>query len=839
MVFAGKQTDDGLWPGGGWALYRANADGSDPQVVQWTAGREDSALSPDGYRVAYSEPGSGALSVLDLRTGQTQVIYTGTCGCNLLPQWFPDGSRLVFDSDGPWTINADGSGLAPIGLDLPAGVDAPGDWFSVAPDGQRLTFSTYVDSGPHLYNRAVFISNVDGSGVRQITDPWTSYPGDVAFSRDGRRLAYLDSSGGSVRVVGTDGASDQLVASGLPWQDLEWTPDGALLVTHNDGHGGPTIIDRIATSGERLGSMISGFAWVGDPSFPQAVDRDAALAHRFRPILRFDTSESWRPVNVERFFDETFADGQEQTRHQLCPSYATPGAGCAPWRGALSPPSLMLNDEVVAPDAPDSSWPYIDVHGVGDEIDNFKSPRLAQCPHGSLNDCDEGINTAFYYHSSGPYPEADYRFFDYWAFYRYNKFDPGDHEADWENVVVAVPNESDPQDFAWVGMSAHGPVNRYLRSALHCDNDLSDYSCGTETLPSGKDRPVVFVANGSHANYPRRCDADLGGAATCPRIDLGTPVGEKGHDGERPWGANDDPSALEQMPDWARWRGWWGMLGGESHVRSPGLQPYFDRPFAAICTDKWAQDESCPGDGARGSMTDADGAQAAPEGDPCAAWNGPGVAATICDPPKLTAAMASGELGVKPGPVVNATGAIDGRFASSGGVTQIMGSTLDLGDTLTLDASLSADTELLVRFRDHETIRRARFAASDLPDGRRHAPRDASERAIGRTRPTERRGDTPSCSRDVAVSRSSRAAPFHPTAAISAVASDHANQAPLSRQRSFRARQSGVRPDLRASAWRRPARVDLSALAERERAGALPTDRWLPRSPAGTVVRAQ
>jgi hypothetical protein len=439
-----------------------------------------------------------------------------------------------------------------------------------------------------------------------------------------------------------------------------------------------------------------------------AYDPDPVTADRFRPIFAFDSGEKWRPLNVDRFLDETFEDAQEEARHQLCPDLSSPGDDCTTW-GTQDPPTLELDD--LAGGADETTWPYIDVHGEGDEPANFVSPRLASCDHGILYDCDHGADSGLYYHASGPYPEAGYRFFDYWAFYRYNKFDGGDHEADWEDVIVAVPDVADPQDFAWVGMSAHGPIYKYFRGTLACgDPDAEAGTCGTEEEHSAEQRVVVYPANGSHANYPDRCSAPLG-TASCQRHDGGSGsylVGEKGHDGDEPWGANDESSTLMPFPGWVRWRGWWGFKDGDSHVKSPGLQAPYDHPGSTICTE-WNTDDdlNCPA--GRGASADANA---------CAAWNGPGTTAAVCDPVALRQSMAAGTLGVNPGPPVTVAGAVDGTFASSGGVAQVPGDALAAGDALTVTSTLSPAAQLMVRVRDGKATKRLRFAAKDLPNGR-------------------------------------------------------------------------------------------------------------------------
>jgi WD40-like Beta Propeller Repeat len=705
------------------ALWTANPDGSGRRTVVTDA--DGGAIAPDmapaGDRIAfhswgtssdpntYVGPGLGIYAVPssgDVPRRLSPSWPQDAWSCDTDASWSPDGSRIAFQHGGPindvwdgwcdedlfsiWTMDSSGGSRQQ--------VVANGRGPEWSPNGQTLAF---------VRPDGIYTVNAQGGTATKLAQTWGNVLG-MKWSPDGSQIAYAAYVSPGYELVVLDAATGSETFYMQGGLEPTWSPDGSLLAYQT-----PDFQPMLkALDGSFTGPLpLPSRGYVRSMDWGQT-DLDLDLAGRFRPILRFDTSEPWRPLNVERFVDESFDDGQETPRHQLCSNLGSPGT-CANWATGLSPPSRMLDSQLVSPGTPESAWPYIDVHGVGDEVNNFVSPHLDTCEHGSLNDCDEGPNTAIYFHASGPYPEANYRFLDYWLFYRYNKFDGGDHEADWEDVVVAVPNEADPQDFAWVGMSAHGPVYRYLRGALHCDNDLTTQSCGPEGAPNGRDRVVVFPANGSHANYPQRCDADLGGSATCARHDGGSgtiPVGEKGHDGEKPWGANDDPDALVEMPAWARWVGWWGFKDNASHVKTPGLQPYFDEPFAAICTEMGSSDtENCP----------PSGFQAAAAGDPCPAWNGPGVVATICDPTQVNAAMKAGTLGVQPGPLTTVDGAIRGSYRSSGGVAQIPGSALRAGQRLTLGAKLAPSARLLVRVQRNGRIRRLHFAAKDLPTGRR------------------------------------------------------------------------------------------------------------------------
>ena len=168
-------------------------------------------VSPDGSKVAFGgwvgEPANDQIFVVDAATGEDLVQLT-SCPAALpncfssFPVWSPDGSKIAFShadgfdaNDNPlneqiWVANADGSGGHPITTG-PAPKDQVPDW---SPDGRKIVFSNgYAGSG------GIWTINVDGSGARQLTgctasDPTPCPRGDdwgTAWSPDGTKIVFL------------------------------------------------------------------------------------------------------------------------------------------------------------------------------------------------------------------------------------------------------------------------------------------------------------------------------------------------------------------------------------------------------------------------------------------------------------------------------------------------------------------------------------------------------------------------------------------------------------------------------------------------------------------------
>jgi hypothetical protein len=377
------------------------------------------------------------------------------------------------------------------------------------------------------------------------------------------------------------------------------------------------------------------------------------LAAEFRPRLLFDSRERWRPLDVAAYFREG---------RQACPAGTYP-TGCR----VLRKPQQLTGA-------------FIDLVVPGGQ---FGDPLTWRSPHGScragvLLDCDTNATaakhvTSVYYHAM---THGGYDYLDYWALYRYNNFwltswldwlgDPfvDEHENDWEGMYVAVPAaRKAATSFDFVGYAEHSGVFRYLPGSV---------TCGGAPCRGAARRVDDFVADGSQASYPSACRLRLTWFSfpkLCWQDFFGRP--EQGHDGSAPWGANNDPTALVPFPTASSWQAWGGNWNSQSYeVRSPGAQTRYTRP--------WCAPDACPPGGP--ATLHAPG-----EGDPCAGWNGAGVAAVVCDPAQVARALADGTLGHSAGaPRISGAGL---HTAYGNGIAQAMGAPLVPGQSIRITAS--------------------------------------------------------------------------------------------------------------------------------------------------------
>jgi Tol biopolymer transport system component len=215
----GMVVGSGGWSPDGKRFFGGGGDATDPSreglyTVRITDGRglvrlTDPGNPPADYAVGYSPDGSHALFIREVKP---------------------------YDHSGPmdvYVVGTDGEGLTRLN---PPGTTSGLDGQSWSPDGQQVAF---VASKGSFWedDRAVFVADVDGSGVHRIT-PWNvTYRAE--WSPDGQWIAYdFDPSEYGVDppdlfVVHPDGSEPTQVTSnedGKMSFAPTWSPDSRTLM---------------------------------------------------------------------------------------------------------------------------------------------------------------------------------------------------------------------------------------------------------------------------------------------------------------------------------------------------------------------------------------------------------------------------------------------------------------------------------------------------------------------------------------------------------------------------------------------------------------------------------
>jgi Vacuolar protein sorting-associated protein 62 len=428
-------------------------------------------------------------------------------------------------------------------------------------------------------------------------------------------------------------------------------------------------------------------------AFAPVEDREAGvIARRFRPRLMFDSGEQWRPQSIASLLAERGADGKPL--HEFC--IRSPGTA----DDCEAVGDIGQFEALVAENRALGSSTYLDIHGRGRS--DFTAPERSEaCRQSGLLDCDDQPGSAIYYHVTS----SNQRFYvDYWWFLRFNHFGLtncssggsgicDEHEGDWEGVTLVTAPE-DEHSLDYVVYAAHRGTFRYPAQQLERQGQ----------------RPVVYVASGSHASYPRACTAlivcsqpiAIAGLLDLPETDI---------DGRRAWARNDekcepggDGSCLLPLPgaepgqtSWTTWAGLWGETCGTrcrvEHPQapaSPGLQTRFQTPW---CSTQ------------EGSLTCDSAAQG------CSDWLGPLVAALACNPSAIARGLRTPEE-LPGGGLTLAVTAPDGArrrlSATTRGVVQALGPPLRPGSHVVV-GDVGASTEILLRARQGIRLLEARF----------------------------------------------------------------------------------------------------------------------------------
>jgi hypothetical protein len=112
-----------------------------------------------------------------------------------------------------------------------------------------------------------------------------------------------------------------------------------------------------------------------------------------------------------------------------------------------------------------------------------------------------------------------------------------DHVSDWEGMTVVVERSAGRARPIAVHYAQHESVVRYdwtaLRAQWDRDTTLADLFA---RLPDHAERPVVWIASGTHAGYARRCPK------SCRQV--AADLEERPHDGRLPWVGNDTAVCL-------------------------------------------------------------------------------------------------------------------------------------------------------------------------------------------------------------------------------------------------------------------------------------------------------
>jgi hypothetical protein len=283
--------------------------------------------------------------------------------------------------------------------------------------------------------------------IHLVTDP---APAGVAWSYSGVGQAFqLRASGSAKTVSGLADGTYRLVEAGASADQAQTLTS----LTCADPSGGTTVDLASGTATIALNSSETITCTFTHRALgPRPAANAVQLAKKYAPVLRLASGEHYHPLRLEDYLTK-----------------AVLRTGSPP-HGTLTQAQPTLFSLPVA-----STSTYLDVRGAEPNSQASRYPVIEQQLRLARP------RPTVYFHLA--YEPGQGRIaLEYWLFYLFNDF-YDQHEADWEGITVVLEDGtplgaaySQHQGRTWVAWSA------LAKTGLH---------------------PVVYVARGSHAEYPK------------------------------------------------------------------------------------------------------------------------------------------------------------------------------------------------------------------------------------------------------------------------------------------------------------------------------------------------
>ena len=189
------------------------------------AGAASSAVAvSSGFngKIAFASNRDGNFEIYTMDPdGTNELRITSSPGSDLSPSWSLNGTKIAFARDGEIYVMASrGQNVTKL-TSLQMNATDP----SWSPDGKSIVFSAITDGT----DRDIFVLDVPGKLIREITANNASNDFEPAWSPDGKRIAFTSGVNASefrIQVMNPDGSGRIVLSGNGSNLHPSWSPDG-------------------------------------------------------------------------------------------------------------------------------------------------------------------------------------------------------------------------------------------------------------------------------------------------------------------------------------------------------------------------------------------------------------------------------------------------------------------------------------------------------------------------------------------------------------------------------------------------------------------------------------
>jgi len=240
-----------------YGIYLMNPDGSNRIRLSGLdeIHHTQPAWSPERCRIAFTsftQDGDDDIYVMTA-DGKSIRRLTTDPARDMFPDWSPDGKQIVFVSyrnggiRNLFVMDADGSHQR----QLTTNPEEYSQWEQWSPTGDEIAF-TYNPKSDTPKGGKIFVINLDGSGLRQIT-PDAGHLGDLdsAWSPDGKKMYFISNRSSLTEIweINLDGSGLRQISdisSGISiTHSLRVSPDGKQIAFYGIGPEGTEYMQEI------------------------------------------------------------------------------------------------------------------------------------------------------------------------------------------------------------------------------------------------------------------------------------------------------------------------------------------------------------------------------------------------------------------------------------------------------------------------------------------------------------------------------------------------------------------------------------------------------------------